>query len=209
MMFLTLIDNATTFRNKVSKMKNTLFEGGNINTGLKDFNDLMFERGYKYLTNDYKIFDKNMGFVHKFKPTNEIRKDVARIFERNAKANLQRGEQYIPGTAEIQVDNILKNVSKNPITKTPQFVYSVKNVLSDAQTQVKNIADNITGAGKFKADGKGGLIQTKSDLAAFRNLFGEYKDYANVVTKTMADMASIVGRDQFYNAIKAGSDCFS
>lgn len=201
-----LIDNATTFRNKVVKMKNTLFEGGNINTGLKDFNDLMFERGYKYLANDYKIFDKNMGFVHKFKPTNELRKDVARIFERNAKANLQRGEQYIPGTAEIQVDNILKNVSKNPITKTPQFTYSVKNVLSDAQTQVKNIADNITGAGKFKADGKGGLIQTKSDLAAFRKLFGEYKDYANVVTKTMADMASIVGRDQFYNAIKAGSD---
>ena len=204
-----LIDNATTFRTKISQMKNKLFDGGNINVGMESFNDLMFERGYKYLVNDYKIFDMNMGFVTKFKPTNEIRKEVAKIFERNAKANLQRGESYIPGTAEIQVDNILKNVSKNPITKTPQFTYSIKNVLSDAQTQVKNIADNITGVGKFKADGKGGLIQKESDLTSFRKMFGEYKDYANVVTKVMADMGSIVGRDQFYNTIKTASDALT
>ena len=201
-----LIDDATKFRTKVAAMKNTLFEGGNINVGLKNFNDLMFDRTYKYLLNDYKIFDMNMGFVTKFKPTNEIRQEVSRIFERNIRANLQRGERYIPGTAEIQVDNIIKNVSKNPITKTPQFVYSVKNVLSDAQTQVKNIADNITGAGKFKADGKGGLIQKESDLTAFKKMFGEYKDYTNVVSKVMADMGSLVGRDQFYNTIKAASD---
>ena len=30
--------------------------------------------------------------------------------------------------------------------------------------------------GKFKADGKGGLIQTESDLNAFKELFGEYRD---------------------------------
>ena len=204
-----LIDNATTFRSKVSLMKNKLFDGGNINVDINSFNNLMFDRSYKYLVNDYKIFDMNMGFVTKFKPTNEIRKEVAAIFERNAKANLQRGEAYIPGTAEIQVDNILKNVSKNPITRTPQFTYSIKNVLSDSQTQVKNIADNITGGGKFKADGKGGLIQKESDLTSFRKMFGEYRDYANVVTKTMADMASIVGRDQFYNTIKTASDALT
>jgi hypothetical protein len=201
-----LIDDAAKFRIKVAEMKNVLFEGGNINVGVKQFNDLMFERSYKYLLNDYKIFDMNMGFVTKFKPTNEIRQEVSRIFERNIRANLQRGERYIPGTAEIQVDNIIKNVSKNPITKTPQFVYSVKNVLSDAQTQVKNIADNITGAGKFKPDKKGGLIQKESDLTAFRKMFGEYKDYTNVVSKIMADMGSLVGRDQFYNTIKTASD---
>ena len=201
-----LIDDATKFRSTVAQMKDVLFKGGNINVGIKEFNDLMFDRGYKYLLNDYKIFDMNTGFVHKFKPTNEIRQEVAKVFERNIKANLQRGESYIPGTAEIQVDNIIKNISKNPITKTPQFTYSIKNVLSDAQTQVKNIADNITGAGKFKPDGKGGLIQKESDLTAFRKMFGEYKDYSNVVTKVMADMASIVGRDQFYNTIKVASD---
>ena len=201
-----LIDDAAKFRIKVAEMKNVLFEGGNINVGVKEFNDLMFERSYKYLLNDYKIFDMNMGFVTKFKPTNEIRQEVSKIFERNIRANLQRGERYIPGTAEIQVDNIIKNVSKNPITKTPQFVYSVKNVLSDAQTQVKNIADNITGAGKFKPDKKGGLIQKESDLTAFRKMFGEYKDYTNVVSKVMADMGSLVGRDKFYNTIKTASD---
>ena len=63
-----LIDDAAKFRIKVAEMKNVLFEGGNINVGVKEFNDLMFERSYKYLLNDYKIFDMNMGFVTKFKP---------------------------------------------------------------------------------------------------------------------------------------------
>ena len=35
------------------------------------------------------------------------------------------------------------------------------------------MAENVTGAGKFKPDKKGGLIQTKSDFAAFNKLFGE------------------------------------
>ena len=64
-----LIDNATTFRSKVSLMKNKLFDGGNINVDINSFNNLMFDRSYKYLVNDYKIFDMNMGFVTKFKPT--------------------------------------------------------------------------------------------------------------------------------------------
>ena len=38
-----LIDNATTFRSKVSLMKNKLFDGGNINVDINSFNNLMFE----------------------------------------------------------------------------------------------------------------------------------------------------------------------
>ena len=49
-------------------------------------------------------------------------------------------------------------------------------MLDDVSVQMKNIAKNIDG-GKFKADKKGGLIRTKSDLEAFKKLFGEYKNW--------------------------------
>ena len=75
-----------------------------------------------------------------------------------------------------QVDDVISNVQINPLTRTPEFIYANKSVLSDRATQVKNISENITGAGKFKADETGGLIQTQSDLTSFRKLFGEYRD---------------------------------
>jgi hypothetical protein len=66
------------------------------------------------------------------------------------------------------------------------------------------MAENITGGGKFKPDKKGGLIKTKSDFAAFNKLFGSYKDGRNVIINTMTDLGEILGRDKFYNSLKAG-----
>ena len=62
----------------------------------------------------------------------------------------------------------ISNVQISPVTRTPEFVFANKSILSDRATQVKNIAENITGAGKFKADGIGGLIQTEADITAFQ-----------------------------------------
>jgi len=65
---------------------------------------------------------------------------------------------------------------------------------------IKNIGENITN-GKFKPDGKGGLIQNLNDLAAFRKLFGEYKDAKNVIANVMSDLSGILARDKFYNRL--------
>ena len=95
----------------------------------------------------------------------------------------------------------LSNVQISPVTRTPEFVYANKSILSDRATQVKNIAENITGAGKFKADDIGGLIQTEADMTAFRKLFGEYRDAKKVIFNVMNDLGSILARDQFYNRL--------
>ena len=202
-----LIDDATKFRTSAALLKDSILKGKNINVGIKEFNDIMNDRALNYLSSDYKFFDMDKGFWNKFKPLKEAKDDVVKIFERNAKANLRRGEKYVPGTAEILVENILKRgiTTLNPITKTPQFPYPAGNVLDDVAVKIKNLADNVTG-GKFKPDGKGGLIQTKSDLAAFNRLFGKYKDYKNIIANVTADLASIAGRDRFYNMVKAASD---
>ena len=70
----------------------------------------------------------------------------------------------------------------------------------------KNIAENITGGGKFKPDKKGGLIQTKSDLEAFKALFGEFKNANSIIANVTTDLAEIASRDRFYNVVKQGSD---
>ena len=203
-----LIDDAVTFRTTAALLKDSILKGGNINKGIKEFNEIMNDRVLKALSSDYKFFDMDKGFWNKFKPAKEIKDAVVKIFERNAKANLKPGEKYIDGTAEMLVENILKRsvTTLNPITKTPQFPYPGGHVLDNAAVNIKNLAENVTGAGKFKPDGAGGLIQTKSDLRAFNNLFGKYKDYKNVIANVISDLASIAGRDRFYNIVKAASN---
>jgi hypothetical protein len=62
-------------------------------------------------------------------------------------------------------------------------------VLDDKGVMMKNIGENVTAGGKFKPDGKGGLIQKESDLTAFKKLFGEYKNAKNIVYNVMGDLA--------------------
>ena len=75
----------------------------------------------------------------------------------------------------IVVNNILKRVTKT-LYLIHQFPIGSVNILDDKAVQIVNIGDNITAGGKFKATKDGGLIQTKSDLEAFKTLFGSYKD---------------------------------
>ena len=198
-----IIADADLFRRTIADLKQAVLSGKNVNVGTKEFNKIMNERTSNFLSSDYKIFDGNKGFLNGYKPTLETKREVADVFARYAKANKTPIDE---DEAMRIVDNIVKQASKNPVTKTPEFPFGTKNFLDDKAVQVKNIAENITGGGKFKPDGKGGLIQTKSDLQAFKNLFGEYKDAKKVIFNSMEDMGEILGRDKFYNQLLKASD---
>ena len=195
---LKVIEDAVEFRTKVANIKNDILQGGNISKGADEFNDIMTNRVNKFLTNDYKIVDANKGLIKGFKQTDELKEEVGRVIQRYYKSN---GVPLDKGRALDIVNNIIKQVKINPIEKTPVFPLGDRSLMADKGVIMKNLADNITGGNKFKPDGKGGLIQTVSDLAAFKKLFGEYKNAKNVVYNTMGDLAQILGRDKFYNQL--------
>jgi len=198
-----VIADAVEFRTKVAEMKNSILQGGNINQGAEAFNNIITSRVNKFLTNDYKIVDMNKGLIKGFKPTDEIKEQVAGVIQRYAKAN---GAAIDKGRARDIVENIIKSVKINQIEKSPVFPLGKNGVLDDKGVMMKNIGENITGAGKFKPDGKGGLIQKESDLIAFKKLFGEYKNAKNVIYNVMGDLAQILGRDKFYNQLLIDSN---
>ena len=101
---------------------------------------------------------------------------------------------------------MLKTLRLDPQTFSPIFRFEASDIAKDKALITKNIAENITGGGKFKPDKKGGLIQTKSDLAAFKSLFGEFKNANSIIANVTTDLAEIASRDRFYNVIKQGSD---
>ena len=55
--------------------------------------------------------------------------------------------------------------------------------------------------GKFKPDGKGGLIQKESDLTAFKKLFGEYRNAQKGIYSVMTDLSETIARDKFYSQL--------
>ena len=191
-----VIKDAVEFRTKVANIKNDILQGGNINQGANEFNKIITNRVNKFLVNDYKIVDANKGLIKGFKQTDELKEEVGSIIQRYYKA---QGAPIDKGRALDIVNNIIKQVKINPIEKTPVFPLGSNSIMADKGVIMKNLADNVTGAGKFKPDGKGGLIQKESDLTAFKKLFGEYKNAKNIVYNTMGDLAQILGRDKFYN----------
>lgn len=198
-----VIDNGVKFRTTTADLKNAILQGGNINAGAKEFNDIMFDRVNNFLSSDYKLIDLNKGLFDGYIPTREAIDEVIQVIQRYGKAN---GVNIGPGKAEDIVNNIIKNMEVNPINKQPSFPLGTVNILDDQSVIIKNIGENITAGGKFKPDKTGGLIQTKSDLQAFKNLFGEYQNAKKLIYNTMGDLANIRARDRFYNFLKQSSD---
>ena len=198
-----VINDTTKFRIQVANMKSAILKGGNIKAGAEEFNTIITNRVNNFLGVDYKIVDFNKGrLIDGYKPTAEMKDEVAKVIQRYNAAN---GKPMNLGDARLVVDNIIKNFKINPITKTPEFPIGRNNILDDSGVAIKNIGENITN-GKFKPDGKGGLIQNLNDLAAFRRLFGEYKDAKNVIANVMSDLSGILARDRFYNRLIQESD---
>ena len=198
-----VVGDVSRFRVTVANMKSAILKGGNINKGADEFNTIMTNKVNNFLGVDYKIVDFNKGrIINGFKPTAEVKDEVAQVIMRY---NSSGGKNMNLGDARNIVENIIKNVKIDPITKTPSFPLGKNGILDDSGVTIKNIGENIT-HGKFKPDGKGGLIQNLNDLAAFRKLFGEYKDAKNVIANVMSDLSGILARDKFYNRIIKDSD---
>jgi len=199
-----LISNGVDFRTVAAALKNTIAQGKNYNVAVEELNTILNNRVKYNLGADYKIFDMNMGLFDGFKPSLAAKEDVAKIIQRYHINNGEKG--FSMDDAMIVVNNILKRVTKDPVTSTPVFPIGTANILDDAAVQMKSIGENITAGGKFKADKVGGLIQTKSDLAAFNSLFGKYKNAKNTIYNVMTDLADIVSRDKFYTQLLADSE---
>ncbi len=199
-----LIGDAFNFRTTAAVLKNTINKNKNVNVATKELNQILNDRVKYNLGSDYKIFDMNMGLFDGFKPTLAAKKDVARIIQKYHKRNGEKN--FSIDDAMIVVNNILKRVTKNPVSNTPEFPIGSVNILDDKAVQIVNIGDNITAGGKFKSTKDGGLIQTKSDLEAFKTLFGSYKDAKNTIYNVMTDLGEIVARDNFYTSLLRQND---
>ena len=181
-----LVTDAFNFRTTASVLKNTINKNKNVNVATKELNQILNDRVKYNLGADYKIFDMNMGLFDGFKPTLSAKEEVAKIIQKYHKRNGEKN--FSIDDAMIVVNNILKRVTKNPVSNTPEFPIGSVNILDDKAVQIVNIGDNITAGGKFKATKEGGLIQSKSDLEAFKTLFGSYKDAKNTIYNVMADL---------------------
>ena len=199
-----LITDMIGYRVSMNRIKNQVLQGKNLNVGPREFNNILTTRFKNFVGTDYKIFDSSRRgfFTSAFKPTYEAKQAVANILVRRAREAGNR--KFNMDDAMMEVDSILENVRRSKITRAPEFLFTPKSALADAGTQLKNMAENVTGGGKFKPDKKGGLIKSKSDFAAFNKLFGSYKDGRNIIASTMTDLGEIVGRDKFYNTLLAG-----
>ena len=201
---LKLVEELSNVHGSWADFLNVVVKGKNLNVSAKEFVNIMKERIRDTLSNEYKIFkDNGLRPVSEYAPSNDVMKEVADIFVRSAKANRKK---LNPDDAMLVVKDIIKNVQLDPNTATPIFKYEAADFAKEKALITKNIADNITGGGKFKPDKKGGLIQTKKDLDAFNNLFGNYKNANRIISNVTTDLAEIAARDRFYNVIKTASD---
>jgi len=200
-----LIDEFYNVQKTWADFLNIIYKGKNVNVSKNEFTELINDRIRHSLGTEFKIFgDKSVKAVDEFAPAASVKDEVARIFMRSAKEN---GKTLSKGDANLMVNDIIKNVRLDKTTGMPTFKFGTRvvNPLHEKAVATKNIAENITGGGKFKADKTGGLIQTKEDLDAFRKLFGEYQRAEKIIANVTYDLAEITARDAFYNFIKKQS----
>ena len=203
---VSLMDEFFNVQKTWADFINVIYKGKNVNLGKNEFVDLMNNRINESLSTEFKIFgDKSVKAVDGFAPAADVKRQVADIFIRTAKQN---SSSLSKEEANMIVNDIIKNVRLNKQTNTPIFKFGTNKVMPLQENAVitKNIAENVTGGGKFKPDKKGGLVQTEKDLSAFKNLFGSYKNAENIISNVTTDLSTVVARDNFYNFIKQTSD---
>jgi hypothetical protein len=184
---------------------NIIYKGQNVNVAKNEFVTLMNDRIKNSLSTEFKIFgDKSVRAIDGYAPSSSIRNEVAQIFIRAAKEN---GKTLSKEEALSTVNDIIKNVRLDEVTKMPVFKFGTRKIdpLNEMAVATKNIAENITGGGKFKPDKTGGLIQTAKDLTAFKKLFGNYQNAESIIANVSHDLAEVTARDAFYNFIKQQS----
>jgi len=197
-----LIEEMFKVRNQFNVMKNTFLDeaAGNLNVANKEFMQIMKERMNNIFTSEYKIFtDRSINPFLNYKPTESAINEVKQVFKNYAADN---GIQLTASDLDDLINDVIKNVRLNPVTKTPEFPLTVLSVLDDNATQIINIADNIKG-NQFKPTT---LIQSEKDLRAFQRFFGQKRDLRNTIINTMQDLSSLVAKNRFYKSIADKSD---
>jgi hypothetical protein len=197
-----LIEEMFKVRNQFNVMKNTFLDeaAGNLNIANKEFMQIMKERMNNIFTSEYKIFtDRSINPFLNYKPTESAINEVKQVFKNYAADN---GIQLTASDLDDLINDVIKNVRFNPVTKTPEFPLTVLSVLDDNATQIINIADNIKG-NQFKPTT---LIQSEKDLRAFQRFFGQKRDLRNTIINTMQDLSSLVAKNRFYKSIADKSD---
>jgi len=189
-----IITDTKAFRETATGLKNLIAASKNVKVGTEKLNNILNERIKNVLAVDYKIIDDNAGLFNGYTPTNESINQVAKILQRYARDN---GRSLDSETAVKLVNNITKNAFKDKSTNALVFDIGEESAFAAKPVQTVNIGKYIT-SGKFKPDGRGGLIQKESDLTAFKKLFGEYKNAQKGIYNVMTELSEIIARDKFY-----------
>jgi len=190
-----IISDLFKIRGVFNDFKNSLLNSKNLNVGAKEFNEIMSERMRNLFTSEYKIAtDRSIIPWLNYKPSRDNVEAVKQIFARYAKDN---GVKLNDVELDIIVDDVIKNVRINDLTKTPEFFLTKLSALDDSATQLINIADNIQG-GRFKPTD---LIKTEKELRTFQRLFGQKRDIRNTIINTIEDLSNLVAKDAFYDDI--------
>jgi hypothetical protein len=189
-------------RNQFNTFINTMLGNGNVQVNAKEFNQIMSDRIKNMFTSDYKIFTEKNSIVPmlNYKPTDDTLKEAGNILSKYAADN---GVNLTKEQLEIQMQDILKNVKLDPLTKTPQFIINNFSVLDDTATQIIKIADNFKG-GKFKPSK---FFKSEKSLNSYLELFGQKNaDIRNTIANTMSDLGTLAAKDNFYKGILEKSD---
>ena len=191
-----LVAELAKARNTFNTYKNTFFAGGNINVAANEFARIMSERMQNMWTSEYRIFEDNFKIFPwlKYKPIQSYLDEAKQILGRYASQN---GVRLTDQQLEEQLQTILKEVRRDPITGAPEFPLYNQSILAEDGIQYVNMSKSFEG-GRFKP---GEFFKKESDVRAFQRLFGQKRDVRNTIINTINDLSNLVAKDKFYSNI--------
>ena len=191
-----LVAELAKARNVFNNYKNTFFAGGNINVAANEFAKIMSERMQNVWTSEYRIFEDNFKIFPwlRYKPIQSSLDSAKQILGRYASQN---GVKLTDQQLDEQLQTILKEVRRDPLTGAPEFPLYNQSILAEEGIQYVNMAKSFEG-GKFKP---GELFKKEEDVRSFQRLFGQKRDLRNTIASTMSDLATLTAKDTFYNNI--------
>jgi hypothetical protein len=193
-----LVAELAKARNTFNNYKNTFFAGGNINVAANDFAKIMSERMQNIWTSEYRIFEDNFKIFPwlRYKPIQSNLDDAKQVLGRYA---AQNGKKLTDQELDDQLQTMLKEVKRDPLTGAPEFPLYDQSILANdgIKVQYLNMAKSFEG-GRFKPSD---LFKTEKDIRTFQRLFGQKRDLRNTIASTMSDLATLTSKDTFYNNI--------
>ena len=134
----------------------------------------------------YRIFEDNFKIFPwlKYKPIQSNLDDAKQVLGRYA---AQNGARLTDQQLDEQLQTILKEVRRDPLTGAPEFPLYNQSILAEDGIQYINMAKSFEG-GKFKPSD---LFKKEEDIRKFQRLFGQKRDLRNTIASTMSDLATL------------------